>query len=178
MINGNTALLLVDVQNAMFSYENSRLYREDVVMDNIVSLVSKARSSDVPVIYIQHTGHDEDDEFLEGSHTWQIHPRVEPLVTESIIMKPTCDSFHKTGLEEELRKRDIQKLVIAGMQTEFCIDTTSRRAFSLGYGVTLVKDAHSTFDRSNLSAAQIVEHHNDILGRTFVQLMATSDIVF
>ncbi|RED56574.1 cysteine hydrolase family protein [Cohnella lupini] len=177
MEKGNAALLLVDVQNAMFSYESS-LYREDEVMDNIVGLVSKARASEVPVIYIQHTGYDDGDEFLEGSHTWQIDPRIQPLVTESVIMKTTCDSFHKTGLEEELRKRNIENLIIAGMQTEFCIDTTSRRAFSMGYGVTLVKDAHSTFDSANLTAAQIVEHHNYVLGGAFARLTATNDIVF
>ncbi|TFE27818.1 cysteine hydrolase family protein [Cohnella luojiensis] len=177
MSKGDTALLIVDVQKAMFSYD-SRLFDEELVMDNIEMLLSKARASNVPVIFIQHTSHEAGDEFLEGSQTWDIHPRIQPFESEPVIQKFTCDSFHETTLDEELRNRNIRKLVIAGMQTEFCIDTTSRRAFSLGYEGTLVKDAHSTFDSKNLSAAQIVEHHNYILGGGFVRLKATKDIEF
>lgn len=52
------------------------------------------------------------------------------------------------------------RVVIAGFKTEVCVDTTCRHAFSLGYHVTLVADAHSTSDRDELSATQIIQHHN------------------
>jgi len=55
-------------------------------------------------------------------------------------------------------------LIICGLQTDFCVDTTVRRAFTLGYHVTLVADAHSTLDNGVLTAAQIIAHHNATLG--------------
>ena len=82
--------------------------------------------------------------------------------------KETPDAFHKTTLHQKLKSKGIEKLVITGLQTEYCIDTTCRRAYSLGYDVVLVKDAHSTWDSSNLTAEQIIGHHNRVLGGWFV----------
>jgi nicotinamidase-related amidase len=57
----------------------------------------------------------------------------------------------------------VKKLAICGLQSEFCVDTTTRRALALGYPVILVSDAHSTMNNSVLSAAQITAHHNETL---------------
>jgi nicotinamidase-related amidase len=56
-----------------------------------------------------------------------------------MIKKETPDAFHKTNLHQKLKSKGIEKLVIAGLQTEYCIDTTCRRAYSLGYEVVLVR---------------------------------------
>ncbi|MFC7391476.1 cysteine hydrolase family protein [Scopulibacillus cellulosilyticus] len=169
--------MIVDVQNAMFLHDDAALFNGEKVLDNIRNLIKKARDSKMPVIYIQHT-EQADDQFAEGSFTWRIHSAITPLKDDIIVQKTTCDSFHKTNLQEELALRNIDSLVIAGMQTEFCIDTTCRRAFSMGYHNILVEDAHSTFDSRVLSGSQIVEHHNNILGGGFVQLKKTDEIVF
>lgn len=176
-MNKQTALLIVDVQVAMFSYENEVLYNGEQVLENICVLLQKARSTNTPVIFIQHTGSD-DDEFGRGKPTWQIHPRIEPLESEQIVEKRTWDSFHNTVLDEVLKQQGIRQLVIAGMQTEFCMDTTCRRAFSMGYENILVQDAHSTFDGKVLKASQIVQHHNSVLGGRFVKLKTTQEIDF
>ena len=60
-----------------------------------------------------------------------------------MVQKQTPDAFHETNLHSELESRGIRKLVIAGLQTEYCIDTTCRRASSLGYDIILVENAHS-----------------------------------
>ena len=66
-------------------------------------------------------------------------------------------------MDEELHKREITRLVIAGLATPMCIDTTVRSAVSHGYNVILIQDAHSTLDSEVLKASQIVAHHNDVL---------------
>ena len=66
--------------------------------------------------------------------------------------------------------RNINRVVIAGIQSEICIDATCRRAYSLGYDVTLVKNGHSTYNSTVLSASQIIEHHNEIIGQWFARV--------
>ena len=61
-------------------------------------------------------------------------------------------------------RMNISRLVIGGIQSDFCVDTTCRQAATLGYDVRLVADAHSTLDNEHLKARQIVAHHNRILG--------------
>jgi nicotinamidase-related amidase len=95
-----------------------------------------------------------------------------------VVQKQTPDAFHETNLHRELESKGIKKLVIAGLQTEYCIDTTCRRAFSLGYDVILVKDAHSTWDSPRFTAKQIIEHHNHVLGGLFVTLKNEREIEF
>ena len=73
------------------------------------------------------------------------------------------DSFYQTSLQEELKARRIDTLIICGFQSEFCVDTTTRRALALGYPVILVADGHATLNNSILSAAQISAHHNETL---------------
>ena len=156
-----TALLIIDVQEAMFSYPGNKLHDEEGVMERIISLLHKARSAGTPVVYIQHT---EDEEFTKDTFTWQISQRITPQEGELIVEKPTWDAFHRTKLHDELQRLGITNLVICGMQSEFCVDTTTRRAFSMGYQSVLVRDAHSTFDNEALIGSEIVEHHNKVLG--------------
>jgi nicotinamidase-related amidase len=77
-----------------------------------------------------------------------------------------------------LRTNDVGKLVVVGLQTEYCVDTTCRRAYGLGYEVILVRDAHSTWDMGGMSASQIIDHHNNVLGGWFVTLKDEKDVSF
>ncbi|WP_136607291.1 cysteine hydrolase family protein [Paenibacillus dokdonensis] len=172
-----TALLIIDMQIALFSYEDEPLYRGEQVLDNIRGLTDKARRAGAPVIYVQHCSL-EDDEFREGCATWPIHPQIAPLETDMIVKKYSWDSFHGTPLQEHLQKLGVQKLVIAGGQTEFCLDTTCRRAYSLGYKNILVRDAHSTLDSKQMTAPQIIAHHEHVLGGRFVELQPAAEVVF
>jgi nicotinamidase-related amidase len=174
-----TALLLIDVQNIMFSYEGGSLWNEQQVLKNITFLREKAHKSNVPIIYIQHTDPSSDSMLSEGKVTWEIHQDVRPRPTDTVIQKSSWDAFYQTTLYKKLQELEIGKLVIAGMQTEFCLDTTCRRAYSLGYKENiLVKDAHSTFDTAVLSASKIVDHHNNMLGGRFVTLKQVNEIIF
>ena len=83
---------------------------------------------------------------------------------ERVIGKMASDSFHETPLLDELRRLGVTHLVVTGMQTEFCVDTTCRRAISLGLDVTLVSDAHTTID-AEFPAELIIRYHNSVLPR-------------
>ena len=87
-------------------------------------------------------------------------------------------SSPRARLHRELRSRGIMRLVVAGLQTEYCVDTTCRRAYSLGYEIILVGDAHRTWDSDSLSASQIIDHHNNVLGGWFATLRKNEEITF
>lgn len=167
-----TALLVIDVQVAMFSYENMELYKGEEVLNNICLLIKEARAKDVPVVFIQHTA---DEEYEKDTATWQLHPKLTPLINESVVEKTTCDSFYNTKLAEVLDKLEVNKLIIMGMQTQFCVDTTCRSAFGKGYENILIKDAHSTFDGEMLNAEKTIEYHNSIIDGRFAKLISTKD---
>ncbi len=159
----NTALLVIDVQVGLIENPADPSYNAPIVLANIAGLLAKARTAQIPVIYIQHDGDSYEGEGLSlAPHSvgWQIHAMVAPLVGEVILRKRASDAFYQTPLQETLDALHIHRLVITGCRTEMCIDTTSRTAISRGYDVTLVQDAHSTVDSEVLSSTQIVAHHN------------------
>lgn len=153
-----TALLIIDTQTALIE----PAYQGMAVLDRIKALLIQARASHAPVIYVQHDGA-QGDGLEVGTAGWQIHPVIAPQEGEAVVHKRASDSFYDTSLEQELRARNIQHLVVVGGQTEYCVDTSVRRATTMGYNVTLVSDGHTTFDNPVLSAAQIIAHTNATL---------------
>ncbi len=100
---------------------------------------------------------------MYGTQGWQVAIALETQPTDTYIRKKATDSFHQTDLHAVLQAKGVQNLIICGFQSEFCVDTTTRRALALGYPVVLVSDGHSTMDNITLSAAQISAHHNETL---------------
>ncbi|PEX85996.1 cysteine hydrolase family protein, partial [Bacillus cereus] len=144
------------------------------LLKTLQELIHECRSNDIPVIYVQHNG-SKDDPLEKGTYGWEIHAAIAPKEGDPIVEKTTPDSFHKTDLNEVLQEMGIEHVMISGMQTEYCVDTTTRRAFSEGYKVTLVSDAHSTFDTEVLCAEDIVKHHNAVFG-AFADVVALKDL--
>jgi nicotinamidase-related amidase len=160
MIKEGTALLVIDVQVGII--DGFHAYRGREVMEQINGLRTRARTANVPIIYVQHDGA-QGDPLEAGSEGWQIHPDIKPLQDDLIVHKRACDSFFETTLQKELEARNITHLIVTGCMTEYCVDTSARRAVSNGYDVTLVSDAHTTIDNKHLTAAQIIAHHNGLL---------------
>ncbi len=157
-VSTKTALLVIDAQVGLLD----EAYRHDEVVARIADLIAKARATGAPIIYVQHDG-DDDGRLAAGSPGWRIHPAILPQDGDPVVRKRSSDAFYETSLQRELQAREIGRLVIAGMKTEMCVDTTSRRAVSVGYDVTLATDAHTTTDNDVLPAARIVAHHNATL---------------
>jgi nicotinamidase-related amidase len=171
-----TALLVIDVQQGMFMLSRP-LYQGDQVVERISSLLRRARACGVPVFHVRHDGGP--GHILERETAgWQFHPAVAPRKGEPVIDKRHSSAFQDTPLHERLKRSEVDEVVIAGMQTEYCVDSACRAAAALGYRVVLASDAHTTFDTSALSATQIIAHHNLTLGGGFAELVATDQIGF
>src|SRR5262245_47488711 len=154
------ALLVIDVQNGIVQYPG--MHDVPSFLDRIHHLQEQARNAGVPLLIVQHDG-PEGHPVQTGTEGWQIHDRVAPAEHEPVIRKKASDAFFQTTLQGHLNALGITDLIITGCMTQYCVDTTCRRAVTLGYNVTLVSDAHSTANEGELSAAQIIRHHNTIL---------------
>ena len=135
-----TALLVVDVQVGVVAEALDR----DAVVATIAGLVERARASDVPVVWVQHTS----DELPTGSPQWEYVPELAIAAGEPVVHKRWGDSFEDTDLEDGCRPRGIGRLVVAGAQSDACIRSTLHGAVARGYDALLVSDAHTTEDLS------------------------------
>ena len=155
------ALLVVDVQVSMFAGPELP-YRSEHVLANIRSLIDGARRAGVDVIYVRH-GHARYEPMMLGADGWHIHPSITPEPGDVVIDKRACDAFHDTPLQSTILDSGIGHLIVTGMQTELCVDTVCRSALHRDLNVTLVSDAHSTWERNGMSADQVIAHHNSAL---------------
>lgn len=162
-MNSRTALLILDAQVNMFAPETC-VFAGDAVLQRLAGLIERAHAQHVLVVYVQHNGGEGDPDQLDTSG-WQIHPAIAPQGDDIVLQKSTPNAFHATGLQAALDAHRIRRLVIAGMQTDYCIEATCRQAEELGYDVILVADAHSTYDSGRRTAAEIVAAYNELLSR-------------
>jgi nicotinamidase-related amidase len=151
----NSALLVVDVQNAVVKGAHER----DLVIANIATLVEKARRERVPIVWVQHS----DEQLVRGSDDWRIVPELTRDDAEPLIEKNYGDSFEDTNLESVLSGLGVGRLVVTGAQSDACIRSTIHGAFVRGYDTTLVRDAHTTEDQTAWGAPppdKVIAHTN------------------
>lgn len=153
----NTAVLVIDVQQGLCEGDDAAFASAETIA-RINQVSTKARAAGRPVIFIQHESND--GALVHASAGWQLAHGLEALPTDLRVRKTAADSFHRTALQDLLQQHGIDALVVCGMHTEFCVDTTTRRALALGYPVTLVEDAHTSSGNAALSAPQVIAHHN------------------
>lgn len=154
------ALLIIDVQRGLFDAE-PRPYEADDVIARINGLSRRARAHGSPVVFIQHEVPSGNLKYR--SDGWELVRTLETAPTDHFVRKATPDSFLRTNLEELLAAHNVRSVVVCGYASEFCVDTTVRRAAALGYAVTLAADAHTTHDKDHASAAAIRMHENATL---------------
>jgi len=174
----NTALMVIDVQRGVVAVAHQR----DAVVTNISRLVDKARDEGVPIVWIQHSG----DQMEKGVDAWEYVPELSRQESEPLVHKRFGDSFEDTDLEQVLAEAGIGRLVVTGAQTDACVRSTIHGAFTRGYDVTLVADAHTTQDLSEWGAPppeKVIAHTNlywryhTAPGRT-AAVTTTKDVTF
>ncbi len=155
-----SAVLVIDVQQGLCEGKEAAHDCAGVI-ERINRVTRKARAAGAPVFFIQH---ESQDGYLEhGSDGWQLATGLEAQASDVRVRKTTPDSFLNTGLADQLQAGGINTLVVCGMHTEFCVDTTTRRALALGYPVILVSDAHTSAGNSAIGPEQVIAHHNATL---------------
>lgn len=155
-----TAILVIDVQEGLCEGPDAAHDCPGTIA-RINAVTHRAREAGMPVFFIQH---ESSAGYLEhGSREWQLASGLQLGAGDRRIRKTTPDAFLRTELHDSLQALDVKDLVVCGMHTEFCVDTTTRKALALGYPVVLVSDAHTSAGNAAISAQQVIAHHNATL---------------
>jgi nicotinamidase-related amidase len=168
---GNTALIVIDVQQGLFE-RDTPIYEAEQVLANINTLMRDARQAGVPVIFVQHNN---ESSLVRDSREWQLHPAIRPLAGEVIIHKQHGDAFIDTELKDELEKREVHALFITGLATQACVKATSLGALKHGYQVFLVSDGHSN---SSKDAPRLIKKWNRAISEKGAELVETKEVDF
>lgn len=145
------ALIIIDVQNDYFPNGRYELKNTDAVLQKTVKLQHYFRTLAFPIFYIQHIKSDPHaDFFTKGTVGADIHADLLPMAKshEYIVQKAFPNSFYQTELQSKLQQENIKQLVICGMMTHMCVDSTVRYAAELNYQPILIHDACTTRDLS------------------------------
>lgn len=134
--SNKSVLLVVDVQQGVLQ----NAWQSQRVLANINSLITEARTAQVPVIWVQHT----DAELTKGSELWQWAGSLQPLANEPVLQKQYNSAFENTRLETILANLDASHIFLTGAASNWCIRATAHAAIERGYDLTLIDDAHTT----------------------------------
>jgi len=197
----NTALIIVDMQNDFIhdngyvrkSSQGMGIPKRSLDLlktpiTNIKKLAECFRKNEKEVIYI-YTAWESDysdvaiplkkmvgkakemGALVKGSWGAQIIEELTPYETDYMVMKKAYGAFFQTPLDRILRNLDIKTLVMTGVATNYCVETTSREAVAYGYDLILVNDATATFDPEGHQATL------KVISTGFGEVMSTEEVI-
>ena len=166
----NTALLVIDVQNGLFS-RPTPIYKGEELLENINSLSDQFAQTGGPVFFIQHSNQ---KLLLRDSDNWQFHADLNVGENDLVIHKTHGNAFEDTELKDELDARGIKNLLITGLVTNGYVKATCIGGHDLGYRVVLVEDGHSTYIKT---AAMLISEWNRTLGQEIAEVHPAAEII-
>ena len=151
-----TALLIIDVQELITT---PALYEFEAFKRNLKKLLEAARESGTEVIYVRH------DDGVGKALTrhkpgYEIYSEIAPTLGELIFDKTVNSPFKESGLLKHLKKNGIERLIVAGLQTDYCIDATVKCGFEHGFDIVVPEYANTTVDNEYMTAEQTYRYYN------------------
>ena len=147
----DTALLLIDVQTGVNVLEHwggpTGRRNNPQAEDNMRGLLRQFRASHLPVAFTRHDSREAASPLKLSLDTGKQIDGLEPAPEDIVVIKDVNSGFVGTSLEIQLRRAGIQRLVVVGFFTNFCVETTVRMAGNMGFDVYLVADACATTNR-------------------------------
>ncbi|GAA0520975.1 isochorismatase family protein [Tatumella terrea] len=164
-------LVVIDMQSGVLAVERFQVNEKIALINQLIDAADE-------VIFIRHC----EGEMQPGTLAWQIAPAIIQPENARYVSKTACDGFFQTTLARELNACGERAFTVCGCATDYCVDTTIKAGASLGYDITVAGDAHTTAERTFVSAQQLICHHNEVwAGLTVpghpVQVDATRNII-
>jgi nicotinamidase-related amidase len=178
MNDANTALLVIDVQDSFKLGANWSQRSSPRFEESISTLIRDFRESGRPIFFILHT--DNDPGFRRGDAEFRLMDFVDFRDGDPLLIKTTRNAFTSTDLQSRLDALGVRRVVITGIQTEQCCETTARVASDLGYDVDFVTEGTMTFpithDGDVLSTDEIIRRTEFVLRNRFARIVKTEEI--
>jgi nicotinamidase-related amidase len=178
----STALLVIDIQNDYFPGGAMECAGASAAGAQAAKLIGAFREQRRPVIHVQHLSiRPGATFFLPGTPGAEIHAGVRPVGDEPVFKKHFPNAFRETALLEHLRLSKISALVVAGMMTHMCIDTTTRAASDMGFACSLAHDACATralsFNGVQVSAENVQAAYLAGLNGLFARVRGVNELL-
>ena len=177
-----TALILIDIQNDYFPGGAGELHEPIAASLRARQLLEHFRQAHLPLVHIQHVAlRPGAKTFLPGTLGGEIHENVRPLEGEVVFQKHYPNSFRDTPLLDHLKREGVSRVVICGMQTNMCVDATTRAAFDFGFECLIAHDACAartlTFQGQTIPAAQVHGAFLAALGASYGKVLSVAEII-
>lgn len=174
-MDNNSALLVVDIQDS-FKIDPSRWAKRSnhAFEANVTELLGAFRDAGRPVIFVLHN--DADPGFRPGDPEVRLMSFLDRREGEQLVVKNTRNAFTSTDLQQRLDALGVRRVVITGISTEQCCETTTRVAADLGYDVDFVTEATLTFPIGTLSTEAIIERTEAVLRGRFARIVTVAEV--
>lgn len=167
-------LIIIDVQKGI---TDDRLYKFESFVENVRILIETARKNNIEIIYVQHDD-GEGSGFSVGDEDFEIYDKVAPKDNEKSYIKTVNSCFGNKEFAKYLEYEKEDTLMIAGLQTNFCIDASIKSAFDRGYKVIVPRGANSTFDNEYMNGEATCKYYNEFIWKDrFADCIAMDEAV-
>ncbi len=178
----NTALLLIDMQKDYFPGGRMELGGANEAAKAAGRLLADFRKRELPVIHVQHISNRQGAGFfLSGSDGVNFNENVAPRENETVIQKNFPNSFRSTDLNNILQKDGIKQIVVCGMMSHMCVNSTVRAAVDLGYRCIVAHDACATrslaFQGEEISADYVHAVSMAALDSLYAQVITVDEVI-
>ncbi|MCE5235051.1 MAG: cysteine hydrolase family protein [Clostridiaceae bacterium] len=172
--SSKACFLVVDVQNLLV---DEVAYRKTEMLGAISRLLAFCRQRGIEVIYVRHEG--KNGGLVKDTEPWRIHAPVAPLAGERVFDKRFSSSFYKTGLKDYLQEKGVETVILAGMETGFCINATVQAGFEHGFEMLIPENGHTAGDYKApfMSAERSAAYHNALWNGRFGTVLSVEGIM-
>ena len=176
MSNPDSVVIVIDLQTGMFDGVNEPPINDaDGLVERVRVVTTWARRTGRKVAFIRHDGAPGDG-LAPGKPGWPVWPALGQAADEPTFSKSVGDSFSNPELGAWVKGAGVDRVILLGAQTDQCVAATVGGALERGLGVTVVADAHGTWDWNGETAAQIIARHNADFAAKGATVVATADL--
>jgi nicotinamidase-related amidase len=195
---GDVGLLVIDIQQEYFKADGPAAFPSaELILPNVNRLIQSFRDAERAIIFVQHMNRadgsdvgrmgdfgapDDQDAFIEGTPEVEFVSELDYRFGDIVVIKRRYSSFLNTDLESILRTLGVNSVVITGLMTSFCCETTARDAHGRDYEVLFVSDANEGPDLEDadgnlVSHEQVLANTITALSAGFAEVVTTDEVI-
>ena len=164
-------LLVIDMQKGLVDEDR---YDYENFLDRTLRLVEAARKNGIEVIFMQHDA-GPGSGMSAGDEAFKMIDELSPEAGEKVFVKTINSCFGNRDLKAYLEQQEDKRLMVIGLQTNYCIDATVKSAFERGFDVIIPEGTNSTFDNNYMSAETTVRYYNEDVWEEIVDAVSMEE---